>query len=140
MQSLFYKTALGVFIIGGALHYWLSGIANVVPVIGNFAKLQPALNPGIAWGITIPSLVLPLLIIAALGGVLYLAHQHQDKLSATGYGFVFSGGLLNLIDRLPDGVVSDYFSVGTFPIFNVPDSFITVGVVLLLWVSMTQKY
>jgi signal peptidase II len=43
-----------------------------------------------------------------------------------------AGALANIADRLPDGVVTDYFQVGTFPIFNVADSAITIGAALLL--------
>jgi signal peptidase II len=138
MKSIFYKTSLLAFIVGGALHYWLSSIDTVVPVLGSFAKLQPALNTGIAWSIKIPTIILPILIITVLGFVLHLAHDNSDKFSAYGYGLVFSGGLLNLIDRLPDSAVSDYFAVGTFPIFNVPDSLISIGVALLLWRSLKR--
>jgi signal peptidase II len=42
------------------------------------------------------------------------------------------GALGNLIDRLTIGHVTDFISVGRFPVFNIADSSITVGVVVLL--------
>ncbi|MCJ7432103.1 MAG: signal peptidase II [Anaerolineales bacterium] len=42
------------------------------------------------------------------------------------------GAAGNLIDRLLIGKVTDFISVGTFPVFNVADSSISVGVVVLL--------
>jgi signal peptidase II len=43
------------------------------------------------------------------------------------------GALGNVIDRLRfNGSVTDFISVGTFPVFNVADSSISVGVVILL--------
>jgi len=42
------------------------------------------------------------------------------------------GAIGNLIDRLVFGPVTDFISVGRFPVFNVADSSITVGVGLLL--------
>jgi signal peptidase II len=42
------------------------------------------------------------------------------------------GALGNLIDRLVFGPVTDFISVGRFPVFNIADSSITVGVGLLL--------
>ncbi len=45
---------------------------------------------------------------------------------------IVGGALGNVIDRIRDGAVTDFFQVGGFPIFNVADSFITVGVGVLL--------
>ncbi|MCL4529803.1 MAG: signal peptidase II [Chloroflexi bacterium] len=42
------------------------------------------------------------------------------------------GAAGNLVDRLLAGKVTDFISIGTFPVFNVADSSITVGVVVLL--------
>ena len=47
-------------------------------------------------------------------------------------GLQLGGALGNLIDRLTRGTVTDFLSVGTFPVFNVADSGISVGVALLL--------
>lgn len=49
-----------------------------------------------------------------------------------------AGAAGNLIDRLYRGYVTDFISVGRFPVFNVADSCITMGVVVLLigmWVE-----
>ena len=43
-----------------------------------------------------------------------------------------AGAAGNLIDRLYRGFVTDFISVGRFPVFNVADSCITMGVVVLL--------
>ncbi len=42
------------------------------------------------------------------------------------------GAAGNLVDRLMAGKVTDFISIGTFPVFNVADSSISVGVVVLL--------
>jgi signal peptidase II len=42
------------------------------------------------------------------------------------------GALGNLVDRLTVGQVTDFISVGTFPVFNIADSSISIGVVVLL--------
>jgi len=50
-----------------------------------------------------------------------------------------AGALGNLISRLTqDGKVTDFISVGTFPVFNIADSAITVGTAILIlgvWLS-----
>jgi signal peptidase II len=53
-----------------------------------------------------------------------------------------AGALGNLIDRLYRGFVTDFISVGRFPVFNVADSCITLGVVVLLvgmWIEERRK-
>jgi signal peptidase II len=52
-----------------------------------------------------------------------------------------AGALGNLIDRLrQQGKVTDFISVGSFPVFNVADSAITVGtVVLILGVWLSER-
>lgn len=47
-------------------------------------------------------------------------------------GMQLAGAAGNLIDRLTVGKVTDFISIGTFPVFNVADSSITVGVMVLL--------
>jgi len=56
-------------------------------------------------------------------------------------GFQLGGALGNLIDRLRQGSVVDFFSVGNFPVFNVADASITIGCVILfigLWAQERQ--
>jgi signal peptidase II len=47
-------------------------------------------------------------------------------------GMQFAGAVGNLIDRLIFAHVTDFISVGSFPVFNVADSSISVGVVVLV--------
>ncbi len=43
-----------------------------------------------------------------------------------------AGAIGNLTDRIMRGFVTDFISIGRFPVFNVADSCITMGVVVLL--------
>lgn len=52
------------------------------------------------------------------------------------------GALGNLVDRITQGYVTDFISVGAFPVFNVADSSITLGVGVLLlgmWLERQEK-
>ena len=46
-------------------------------------------------------------------------------------GLQLGGALGNLVDRLTIGHVTDFISVGNFPVFNIADASITIGAVLL---------
>ncbi|HVJ44318.1 MAG TPA: signal peptidase II [Dongiaceae bacterium] len=75
-------------------------------------------------------------VAVSLGLAVWLTRVSQT-LAAIGIGLVIGGALGNVIDRLRFGAVFDFldFYVGTYhwPAFNLADSCITVGVVLLLW-------
>ena len=46
-------------------------------------------------------------------------------------GLAIGGGVANLIDRLVDGEVTDFFVIGPWPRFNVADAALTLGIVLV---------
>jgi len=57
-------------------------------------------------------------------------------------GLQFGGAVGNLIDRLRIGWVTDFISVGSFPVFNVADASISIGVAVLLigvWLKERQR-
>lgn len=56
----------------------------------------------------------------------------EEKLMRVAIAMQLGGALGNLIDRIRFGPVTDFISVGAFPVFNIADSCITVGVGLLL--------
>ncbi len=112
-----------------AARAWLSA---PVRVLGDFAVLRHAENPGIAFGVRLPSPWQEVLILGALALVASIAVRSRTAMSRVAYGMILGGALANVWDRLGDAHVTDYFAVGTFPIFNVPDSCISIGVALLL--------
>lgn len=126
-------SAIASFVAGVAAA-WSVRAWLVVPirVLGDFAVLRHAENPGIAFGVRLPSPWQELLILSALALVASIAVRSTTALSRVAYGLILGGALANVWDRLGDGVVTDYFAIGTFPVFNVPDSCISIGVALLL--------
>ena len=119
-----------------------------IAIVGRFIGLQRTHNPGIAFSITFPPLLQTFLIAAALVLVTIVAVRsirgsHKPRAAdypAMSYGFILGGALGNIVDRFGDGLVTDYFQVGTFPIFNVADSCITIGVALLLLDAVVDRF
>jgi signal peptidase II len=120
-----------------------SGLTQPIILLPGFIKLQLSHNPGIAFSISIPSPWEEILIISALTAVCVFAIRSKpNTLSSISFGLIIGGAVANLIDRIPDGLVTDYIAIGTFPVFNAADSFITIGAVLLLvesWLKRPQK-
>ncbi|MCA9370390.1 MAG: signal peptidase II [Candidatus Peregrinibacteria bacterium] len=112
-----------------AADFWLS---ERIAVLGSFAGLQYSLNPGIAWGIRFPPVIQEVLIGLALLAVFSMAWKSAKERQLSAFGMILGGGLANIIDRIQDGYVTDFIQIGSFPIFNVADSFVTVGVLVLL--------
>ena len=54
-------------------------------------------------------------------------------------GLQLGGALGNLLDRLMQGYVTDFLDVGPWPIFNVADSAISVGMVLMVWYFFSHR-
>ncbi|MBI3336977.1 signal peptidase II [Candidatus Peregrinibacteria bacterium] len=114
------------------------GIALVTflfSVAVEFIGFPVVYNRGVAFGVRLPEPFQTIAILAALTIVIYLGLHTRNRWEAFGFGSIIGGACANSIDRLIDGVVTDMFRVGIFPVFNAADAAITVGVILVLWVS-----
>lgn len=111
-------------------------LSSYIPVLGNFAGLRYVLNPGVAFGVTFPPLIQWSLVAGAVALVGYGAWFARTMIQKISFGLILGGALGNIFDRILDGHVTDFFQVGTFPIFNVADSCVTIGVALLLLESV----
>lgn len=122
-----------------------------VPVIKIFFNLTYIRNKGAAFGIFAGSAeyfrlsFLILFSVLAIGFVTKILKRlpEREKLLTVALSFVLGGAVGNLIDRLLYGEVIDfldfYWSSYHWPAFNVADSFITVGVVLILFRLILSK-
>ena len=72
-----------------------------------------------------------------------LRHHAQERLLPAALALILGGALGNVIDRLRFGAVVDFLDFHWagwhFPAFNVADSAITLGVMLMLWQQFTHK-
>ncbi len=66
----------------------------------------------------------------------YRSYSSAGPLLRLSLGLQMAGALGNVTDRLILGRVTDFIDVGAWPIFNLADSSIVVGVALLVWVFM----
>jgi signal peptidase II len=110
-------------------------LSEPLPLLGSLLHLSLVENAGVAFGITLPTTAQGLLIAGAFIILLLLSVRlRHEPLARLGFGLILGGALANILDRLDDGLVTDFIAVGSFPTFNVADSCITVGLaVLLVW-------
>lgn len=102
--------------------------------LSQYARLIHWRNTGIVFGLfqDIHKLfsLLPALISAAI--IFYYPRvPKEDRLIRLSMVLYLGGGIGNLIDRLTQGYVTDFVSIGAFPVFNVADACISIGVVIL---------
>ena len=75
-------------------------------------------------------------LVVSIGIVYYILNRKFTGLTGVAISFILGGAVGNLVDRIMFGKVTDFidwhYSVHHWPAFNVADSFITVGVTLLI--------
>ena len=105
-----------------------------IPGIFNFTYVQ---NYGAAWSIFSGSklfLILISFIFIVLLSIFYIFENKRGALFQVGIGLMLGGAIGNLIDRIALGYVRDFVQFDfwkTFPVFNIADVAITIGVVLI---------
>lgn len=114
--------------------------ASGLPILP-FFDLRLGFNSGISFGLLAAEgvngyVVLILLTLGIASVFLRLAWISRSSLERAGYGAIVGGALGNLLDRLPDGAVTDFLDLHAggwhFPTFNLADVAISTGVGLLL--------
>lgn len=140
---VYYLIALIAFLIDQGTKFLIATrleISEQIPVIGNFFLITSHRNKGAAFGILENQQWFFIIVTVAVvvGLVWYLQKVRKDnrKLLPTALALVLGGALGNFLDRLLMGEVVDFlqFNFGsyTFPIFNVADSCIVIGVGLII--------
>ena len=120
-----------------------------VPLIWGWLDFTHVHNYGAAWGVFAGQRVLLIVFtVFVVGFMLFTAREvaRKSRLSAVGFGLILGGALGNLIDRIWQGYVTDFLDLGspirflqTFPVFNIADSALTVGVVLMMLSLILEK-
>jgi signal peptidase II len=130
-----------------------------IPFIDDIVRITYIENPGIAFGINFPSfkVFFSVFSIVASVAILWYLKKNVNRLTAgerIALSLILGGAVGNLIDRVFYGViygtqplfygrVVDFVDFGIhrnmFPVFNIADSAVTVGVMLLLLLMMFKK-
>ena len=98
--------------------------------------LEYAENRGAAFGV-FPDLTQGLILVSVAIVMGLMVHYARDAgppaWRTVGIAAIAGGAIGNLLDRIRLGYVVDFISVGDWPNFNVADSAITVGALLVVW-------
>ena len=123
----------------------LMDVYDSLIIVKDFFYITYVRNTGVAWSIfegeILAIIIVSLMIITF---IIYYIFKNKPKseFEIIGYSFILGGAFGNLFDRIIYGYVVDFLDFYIFgydyPIFNLADSFIFVGVVLL--VICTWRY
>jgi signal peptidase II len=109
---------------------------DTIPVIENIFHITFVRNPGAAFGIfpnqTSFFVIVSLIVIIVIIGV-YWKLAYRNKIFTVALALQLGGAVGNLIDRLRFTYVVDFFDFRIWPVFNIADMAIVIGVVFLAW-------
>lgn len=133
--------ALAVFVADQAVKRVVEGsmdLGESIPVISGVLHITYIENSGGAFGLLQDSQALLLVgSVVAVGVVLFmLISQPPSPAMAAGCGLVLGGAAGNMLDRVVSGSVTDYVDLRVWPIFNIADVGIVLGVAALLLAAL----
>ncbi len=105
-------------------------------------------NKGVAFGINIPYFVIWSVALVLFFYLIYLISNSKFQISNEfsnskflniGVVFILAGGISNIIDRLFFGCVIDFINLKFWPIFNLADTFIVLGVIIVILQSLIKN-
>ena len=120
-------------------------VGQSIPLLPPVFHLTLVRNTGIAFGLfrNYPQFLFSInVLILVVLFILIGLRLFKQPILRIGIGMIAGGGLGNLVDRLRFGTIVDFldFHIGSFhwPVFNIADSAICIGTLLLLW-ALFQK-
>lgn len=140
---IYYVIALIIFLVDQGSKWLVKtnmDLGQEISVIGDFFYITSHRNRGAAFGILQDQrwffIVVTIIVVIALVWYIQKIKSQPDKLLPLALSLVLAGAIGNFLDRLLMGEVVDFFKFNfgsyTFPIFNVADSAIVVGVALII--------
>lgn len=117
-----------------------------ISLIADVLQLALTRNTGASFSIlTGNGTLIALVVVGVIVLVVAMLRRVNHRLEAVGLGLVLGGAIGNLLDRifrgdgLLDGAVIDFIDFSFFPTFNVADTAINVGVILLLIAAILRR-
>lgn len=121
---------------------YLRGKSGLTLEITSFLDMVYSWNYGISFGLLreyyqYSNRLFMIVNSAIIGYLWYILLKCKTALGFIGYSFVIGGAIGNLIDRFINGAVFDFIHLHyknlSFPVFNLADAFISLGVIVLLY-------
>ncbi len=142
-------TVLSVIFLDRITKVFFSRVLDVgesIPVLGSMLTMTLVHNTGIAFGLFrdqgIVFIIVPISAILLLIYNIFYYHHNREELSSAyivAFSMILGGAIGNLIDRIVFGYVIDFIDFQIWPVFNIADSSITVGAVIIAFMCIPKK-
>lgn len=117
-------------------------LGESIPIIEEVFHLTYILNPGAAFGMFAHNRLFFIAIAVIVIGIIIWARREilaSPWEVKAGCGLFLGGAIGNLIDRARQGLVIDFFDFRIWPVFNIADIAICIGVGLIIWNLMKTE-
>ena|SRR3989338_11593310 len=113
-----------------------------IPLFQDVFHLSFVENTGIAFGLfqdhpAFWTWIITISIVCLLVGSWFFRDQPLPKQLA--FGFILGGAIGNWVDRIRFNYVIDFLDFRVWPVFNIADSFITIGVIFFIWFALRGR-
>ena len=140
----FVLLALGVFVLDRVTKSLVTAeipYGTEVAIIGHLVGITNVRNSGAAFGFAPAGagFFLVASVVVAIGLVIYVVRSRSNLWNDAVLGLILGGTLGNGYDRIVHGTVTDFINFHFWPVFNVADSAISIGVVGLIAGYLARK-
>ncbi len=112
-----------------------------ISIIGNLVSITNVHNSGAAFGVApaFAGIFLVASIVVSIGLAVYVFRSQGSEWTFGLLGLIMGGTVGNGYERLVNGTVTDFINFHFWPVFNVADSAVSTGVVLLLATYLLRR-
>lgn len=146
LNCLSWLIGLAVFIFDQLAKKYISkslALGSSIPVIKNIFHLTLVHNTGVAFGLfknqQVFFIIITSIVILYIALALFLNRKQNSLSSRIAFGLILGGACGNLFDRLRLGFIVDFFDFRIWPVFNIADSAITLGIFLLAILTVAGR-
>ncbi len=138
---LIFLVSIAVFLIDRIIKNYIVKRVESIKVIANIFHITYVKNYGVGFGLlqnqTLFIIIISFLVLFAIA---YYYRKIPDKMYVqTAIALIIGGTLGNLFDRLSFGYVIDYLDFRIWPVFNLADGALVVGVCFLVYYLWTEE-
>ncbi len=130
---------------------WAVGVlkdGSSIKIIGDFLRFTYAENRGAAFSILQDQrffFIITTVVMLTVMAYIYFKTKNITKLSKLSIAMIAGGAIGNFLDRLRLGYVVDFIDVRfgnfyNFPIFNIADSFVVCGTILMIFLILFNRF
>jgi len=114
--------------------------AQSIPVLKDVLHLTYITNTGIAFGMGQgKNIVFIILSLVIIGILVFFFLKTKNMVELASLSLILAGALGNMFDRVFYGEVIDFIDLRIWPVFNLADSFVTIGGVVLFYQEFIKR-